>query len=108
MPSSFKPCVPESIGEVMDPLGMMMLKSPTFEDDYFTERNVDTVFFELNEGLNFIQKKLRAERYEKLKALSDRMRAHFEADPEDKTENSRAGRRIIREMEDILKSAYRK
>ena len=85
---------------------MMMLKSPTFRDDYFTQRNVETVFFELNEGLKFIHKKLGDERYKKLSALSDRMRAHFEADPEDKTEDARAGRRIIREMEDILKSTY--
>jgi len=87
---------------------MMMLKSPTFEDEYFTNINVDMVFFELNEGLKFIQKKLGDERYQKLRTLSDKMRAHFEADPEDKTDDARAGRRIIREMEDILASTYKK
>jgi hypothetical protein len=40
--------------------------------------------------------------------LSDRMRAHFEADPEDKTGDALAGRRIIREMEGILTSTYKK
>jgi hypothetical protein len=35
------------------------------------------------------------------------MRAHFEADPEDKTADAVAGRRIIREMQDILTSTYK-
>jgi hypothetical protein len=107
MPQS-KPTIPHSIGELMDHLGMMMLKSPAFKDDYFINIDVDMVFFELNEGLKFIQKKLGGERYQELRTLSDKMRAHFEADPEDKTEDARTGRRIIREMEDILKSTYRK
>lgn len=106
MPQS-KPNIPHGIGELMDHLGMMMLKSPTFKDEYFTNLNIDLVFFELNEGLKFIYKKLGDERYQKLRALSDRMRAHFEADPEDKTEDALAGRRIIREMEDSLKSTYK-
>ncbi len=87
---------------------MVMLSSPTFKDDYFTERSVETVFSSLNGGLVNIRKKLGEERYQTLSALSDRMRAHFEADPEDKTEDARAGRRIIREMEDVLTSTYRK
>jgi len=34
--------------------------------------------------------------------MSDRMRAHFDADPEDKTDDSRKARAIIFEMEDLL------
>jgi hypothetical protein len=108
MPRPYTPSVPETVGDMMDLLGMMMLKSPTFEDDYFTERNVETVFSALNQGLENLHKKLGDERYQALRALSDRMRAHFEADPEDKTEDSLAGRELILEMEDILKSTYKK
>jgi hypothetical protein len=40
--------------------------------------------------------------------MSDRMRAHFEADPEDKTDDSLKGRDIIVEMENLLKQSVRK
>ena len=40
--------------------------------------------------------------------MSDWMRAHFEADPEDKTDDALKGREIIREMEDLLRRRGRK
>jgi hypothetical protein len=98
----YKPYIPQTIGEVMDHIGMMMLKSPLFKDDFFVEQNIDTVFFSLNEGLKVVRKNLGEERYAALVSLSDRMRAHFEADPEDKTEGALKGRELIHEMEDIL------
>lgn len=100
----YKPYIPQSIGEIMDHLASMMLDSPAFEDDsgYFPGRNIDTTFFELNEGLKVVRKKLGEERYTALAALSDRMRAHFEADPENKTDDTLKGRAIIHEMEDLL------
>jgi hypothetical protein len=92
----------------MDYLGMMMLDSPTFIDrtGYFPSRNLDMAFSELNEGLGVIRKKLGEERYLKLMDMSDRMRAHFEADPEDKTDDTIKGREIIHEMETLLKQAF--
>lgn len=42
-----------------------------------------------------------------LVALSDKMREHFEADPEDETEDGIKGRGCIIEMEDILKASTR-
>ena len=91
----------------MDLLGWMMLKSPKFEDDSgsFPGQNIETEFFALNEGLKAIRKKVGEDRYNALVALSDRMRAHFEADPEDKTEDGIAGRQLIVEMEDLLRQS---
>lgn len=88
----------------MDLLGSMMLSSPTFIDKsgYFPDRNIDTEFARLNEGLRLIRHEVGEQQYAKLVALSDKMRAHFEADPEDKTEDGLAGRRTIHEMEGIL------
>ena len=88
----------------------MMLKSPSFKDTtgYFPRQNIDTAFFSLNEGLVTLRKKLGEERYTTLQVLSDKMRALFEADPEDKTGDTQAGREIIHEMEDILKSTARR
>jgi hypothetical protein len=101
----YEPRVPKGTSEIIDLLGMMMLKSPTFVDTtgYFPGRNVETIFHSLNEGLRLIREKLGEERYLRLIEMSDRMRAHFEADPEDKTDDTLKGRAIIREMEVLLK-----
>lgn len=106
----YKPYIPQSIGELMDQLAYMMLASPTFKDKtgYFPRQNIDTAFFALNEGLLVIRKKLGEERCATLKTLSDKMRVLFEADPEDKTGDAQAGRMLIHEMEDILKSVVRR
>lgn len=100
----YRPYIPQNIGELMDHLGSMMLSAPTFKDKtgYFPQ-NIETEFFALNEGLQVVRKKLGEERYATLRALSDKMQSLFEADPEDKTGKTQAGREIIHEMEDILK-----
>jgi len=105
-----KPYIPGTISELIDMLGMMMISSPTFVDKtgYFPERNIDTVFFQFNESLKLLRGKLGEALYLKLREMSDRMRAHFEADPEDKTDDGLKGRDIIIEMEDLLKQSTRK
>jgi hypothetical protein len=105
-----KAYVPKDIGELMDQLSYMMLYSPTFKDKtgYFPHHNINTAFFSLNEGLLVVRKKLGEERYATLKALSDKMRALFEADPDDTTGDTPAGQMLIHEMKDILKSAARR
>lgn len=110
MRKPYTPYIPQNIGDVMDQLGWMMLNSPKFEDNtgYFPERSIDTAFFALNEGLKTIRKKVGEENYQALVALSDKMRAHFEADPEDRTEDGIKGRDCIIEMEEILKASARR
>ena len=100
----YKPYVPKSVGELLDYLAHMMLAAPTFKDKtgYLPEENVETSFTALNGGLLAIRPKIGEQRYTTLKAMSDDMRALFELDPENKTGATRAGRAIIREMEDIL------
>jgi hypothetical protein len=100
----YKPYVPKDAGELLAYLAHMMLAAPTFEDKtgYLRRMNIDTTFFSLNEGFQAIREKLGEERYEKLRAMSDKMRALFEADREDKTGDTQAGRMLIHEMEDIL------
>jgi len=94
----------------MDMLGGMMILSPTFRDitGYFPGRNIDNTFYELNEGLRLLQPKLGEDLYLKLRGMSDQMRAHFEADPEDQTGDSLKGRDISFEMTDLLKQSRRK
>lgn len=99
-----EPYVPRTRAEIWDLLGRMALGSPTFVDKtgFFAERSIRTEFFALNEGLKSIRTELGKEEYERLVELSDRMRAHFEADPDDSNGESSKGRKCIQEMESIL------
>ncbi|MCJ2186776.1 hypothetical protein [Novosphingobium beihaiensis] len=109
MQKPYAPYIPKSISELMDLLGWMILHSPKFEDDsgHFPGQSIDTEFFALNEGLKSIRKKVGEENYQKLAELSEQMRVHFEADPEDKTEDGIKGRDCIMDMEDILRASNR-
>jgi len=106
----YNPYIPKDISEIIDLLSMMMLSAPTFVDKtgYFPRRNIDTVFFELHEGLRLIRKKLGEELYLKLAEMSDKMRAYFDSDPEDKTGDTLKGYTLISEMQDLLKQRARK
>lgn len=105
MPNPYTPYIPKGTGEILDLLASFMLSSPRFEDSsgYFPGMNIDTEFYALNEGLALIRNRLGEETYQTLIGMSARMRAHFDADPEDKTEDGLAGRQIIHDMEDLLK-----
>lgn len=102
----YKPYVPQSIGELLDQVGYMMLAAPTFKDKtgYFPQKSIHTAFLSLNEGLWVVRKELGEERYVQLKAISDKMRVLFEADPDDDTGDAQAARKLVREMEDILEN----
>jgi hypothetical protein len=106
MPRPYKPTIPNTIGEIIDHLAWMLGRAPTFNDPFFDVafpgRDIAMAFFELREGLGRIRQKLGEHRYQALIELSDRMRAHFEADPEDTNGRTREGRKLIHEMEDIL------
>jgi hypothetical protein len=81
-----------------------MLYSPTFIDKTgrFFDRNIDTVFCALDAGLFSKKEELGEQTYICLRDMSARMRAHFEADPEDETDDSLQGRELIDEMIDVL------
>lgn len=106
----YRPHVPQNISESLDHLADMLFTAPTFKDKsgYFLQKNIDTEFFALNEGLLVVRKELGEERYATLRAMSDKMRALFEADPDNNTGDARAGRKIIREMEEILKGTAKR
>ena len=79
-----------------------MISSPTFVSERFADRNVRTVFTALSAGLTQAKDELGPEKHARLVDMSARMRAHFEADPEDKTDDTLQGRDLIDEMIDIL------
>ncbi len=102
--------VPRDVGEVLDHLDTMLLGAPKFVDKtgYFPFQNLDYVFRQLAEGLSNVRRTLGEERYHQLMGMSGQIRALFEADPENKTGETRKGRDIIYEMEDIVKQVWRK
>ena len=106
----YRPHIPQTLGELWDLIGSMMLGAPTFKDDtgYFPELNIETEFFALNEGLLALRKTLGEERYMTLRGMSDQMRALFESDPDNMNGNTKAGRKLIRDMEDILRSTAKR
>jgi hypothetical protein len=101
----YKPYLAQTIGELNEKLGWMMLNAPTFQDrtGYFPERSIDTAFQALKDSLANLRGKLGEERYSKMLDMADEMRALFESDSESKTGGSKAGRMIIREMELMLR-----
>jgi hypothetical protein len=94
--------IPATVGEIVDMLSSMLLSSPTFQDDYFTDRNIDTEFDTLKTGLGRVRNTVGEEKYHLLISMTDKMRTHFEADLDDVTDDSLAGRDIILEMQDVL------
>ena len=102
--------IPKTIGEVMDQLASMMLSAPKFKSriPWAFEEDIDSNFYELNEGLKNVRCKVGEETYAQLVELSDRMRAYFEADPEDKTEDGIRGRECIDDMMEMLRVSSRR
>jgi hypothetical protein len=99
--------VPQNISELLDQLTSMLLSAPKFLDrtGYLPFLNLDYVFQELNGGLAHNRHRLGEERYHQLMEMSDRIRALFKADPEDRTGETLQGCKIIHQMQDILRSA---
>ncbi len=107
---SSKPYIPTGMGEVRDFVGSMVLGAPRFVDKsgFFPDRNVNSEFFALTEGFKTIQRKLGEDNYQRVVALAQRARAHFEADPDDTTGDTTKGLECLMEIEDILKAAARR
>lgn len=106
----YRPYIAQDIGELLDKLGAMTLGAPLFKDrtGYFPQMNLESEFFGLNESLLALRKKLGEERYMTLRAMSDKMQALFESDPDNTNGGTKAGRKLIREMEDILEGAAKR
>ena len=108
--TSDEPYIPKGFAEVWDYIGSMMFSAPLFRNTspFWREDGIDVEFFCLNEGLKTIRNDVGEETYQKLVALSDRMRAHFEADPESKNGEVIKGRELILDMQDILKASRKR
>ena len=102
------PYIPASLSEINDLLGSMILWAPTFVDETgrFPDRNIDTRFHQLVEAFALCRKKLGEERYAKLLRLAAEAKSLFADDPEDKNGKTDQGRKLLYEIEDILKEVW--
>ena len=104
MSREYETYVPQTIGELLDQLTSMTGSAPSFVDSLgFFPQTIDTEFVALKEGLKAVRKKIGEERYVQCMEMAGRMRALFEADPEDTNGQSQAGRELIFDMEDVLR-----
>lgn len=97
-----KPHIPTTHGAVRDQLSFMLIKSPTFEDPFFS-------WWECGDGLSAVRGRVgqhsqRAGRRSiaALIDLSTQVRKHFEADPTDSNGRAAEGRKLIFPMRNIL------
>ena len=104
-----KPYIPASLSEIYDLLGSMILRAPTFKDRLgdFPERNIESEFHELTEGLGVVRKKLGEERYAALIDLAARAKALFADDQDNTNGKTDQGRALLFEIEDVLQDARR-
>ncbi|GAA0641662.1 hypothetical protein GCM10009424_16280 [Sphingomonas ursincola] len=102
--------VPKDLDSIYNFLGWMMLYAPEFRSDTFSasEQGIDITFFGLNEGLKQVRSQIGEKTYLQLVEMSQRMRAHFEADPEDKNGECKKGRTLIEDISDIIESSLRR
>ena len=96
--------IPKDIGEVRDTLSAILLSAPKFEDKtgYLPFVDKAYVFRQLNEGLGIIRLTIGEARFQELLRWSDRMWAHFDADPDDSNGETLMGCKIIHQMDDLL------
>lgn len=101
------PYIPASISEIYDLLGSMLLGAPTFIDEtgVFAERNIDSEFHALTEGVQKVRKKLGEERYAQMIDLAGQAKALFAEDPNDDNGKTDQGRLLLYEIEKLIQDA---
>ncbi len=104
MQEKYESYVPEEETELCDMLGSMLLASPKFAADpvYFPDLTIHTEFKGLDAGINLLRPQLGEEIYVKLIEMSSQAKRLFEADPDDKTGETKRGQEIILDMLDIV------
>lgn len=100
-----KPYIPATLSEINDLLGSMILDAPTFVDRLgdFPDQNIDSEFLTLTQGFELVRKKLGEERYALMMDLAVRAKALFAADQDSTNGKTYEGRKLLFEMEDVLK-----
>lgn len=97
----YKLTVPQTLGQLYDKLGSMMLRSPEFTDPWFPGMNIDTTFEELSQGLEINRAKFSDEDYERLVTMSKELRSLYEA------KDVNAGNIVADRMSELIEKRLR-
>ena len=104
----YRPYIPESLGDLLDYLTVLLLQSPTFEQvGYFPGKDVPSVFGGFSEGLQRLRPQLGDALYHRLVKDAAQMRAYFEADPNNTTGETRKGKNMVYELEALVEARWR-
>ena len=97
--------IPQTTGEIYDLLIAFVHESPSFVDASgdFPWRNLESEFHALNQGWKNVRKKLGEEEYGLAVSITARMKEMFVRDPEDVTGETQEGRKLVYQLEDIIK-----
>lgn len=101
---AYEPYIPQTVGELVDQAGGMVLSAPLFIDTLgdWPEQCLETEFLALSAGLENVRRRVGEERYRQASDLIARMRPLFEADPEDVNGKTTEGRFLLQDLIDLL------
>lgn len=104
---TYKPYVPQDPEELVDLIGSMVLDSPRFVDTsgFFPDKNLETVYFALGEGLKAARTDLGEERSATLIEMAERTRSWFAAAADEDADEVWAGRNLLLDMIDLVGEA---
>lgn len=105
----YKPYIPQTMGELWDLIGSMVLGSPKFIDTsgFLAGKNLETEYFALTEGLKIVRPELGEERYAQLVEMAERTKAYFIAAADEDADEVWAGRNLLLDMDEIVDEALR-
>jgi hypothetical protein len=96
--------VAETLSELADQADTIASMAPRFDSShiYYPWENIDTNFEAFNEGLQRLRAQLGEGLFETLVAMAAQMRACFDADPENRTGETRKGKQIGTDIADLV------
>ncbi len=103
----YSPYIPQTLGELWDLVGSMVLGAPRFIDTsgFFPEKDINTEYLKLTEGLKVVRPALGDERYAQLVDMAQRTKALFVQAVDEDAEEIWTGRNLLLDMVDIIGDA---
>ncbi|MES2339991.1 MAG: hypothetical protein V4537_18005 [Pseudomonadota bacterium] len=102
------PYVPATLSEIYDMLASLAGGAPTFADEMFPERTIDSEFDILRAALDIVRGKLGEERHTAAMDLAARAKALFLEDQANDNGKTMQGIKLIFEIEDIIQAARKR
>ncbi len=99
------PYIPATLSEIYDMLASLVGGAPTFVDEMFPERTIDSEFGILRASLDIVRGKLGEEGYAMALDLAARAKTLFLEDQAEDNGKTGQGIKLLYEIEDIIQTA---